>query len=817
MICDLVFKLGADKKEITLIIETDSPSYPTNQEILNALKNPINAENYQEIKSYIEKNYNVDSQDPLDVEKLFKNDKGEFCTPEGLIGNTSIQQLAMQYTDANFPEGVNANVLAVNSLKTGGRTISGRCITSNGEELFIINTKEDIDKLAAFLANRKLLEENPNYYDENSPAYADLEILRIKLNKSSIQELILDFMEYSKPKTSKGLDQNIYRTTYFTNAKGEIQQAYNFLGQITRDLRGYNQLVQYSNPFVNAISKLHRDRGDDIKAITYKELFAAIQAYYPDILKGFNMTSFETFKRKLGDMEFDQTSFKTIIPNKPFLYTLMANLILPEKRYRYRIITHTANELQLKQTFPKLKADYGINYEAIHTFDLLGDYRGYKIYAFNYDGKKIYTYSRGYLTEDSTIYKEFNSADDVKKYLDEEVPKRKLRTNSYLNFKYRVTNSNTQDPSKYIYSISNSPQVYIVGSIVESLDIAINPDTIFVENERKIKNSETSTLQDVHNLIDSWEIAENIKTDLQKKLDSPEKAMVFLYKINEQLGNNRTNGNALLEIANYINSRPKVAYYINSNNSNNYNLIPTEPNIVEKWKVDKSAPVKELFVAIQKVLADKIGVKVHLLTSAQIAETFKNIESIDPNTSKAFIYNGEIYVNTTIASGEDLLHEYTHILLGVLKSNPESLAHYEILVNNVWEKANDIDRKQAMRDYQGRSQMDIREELFARKFSEYLLNKRTDNLSQIFQEQQVYLNEYLEKGTKIIFDLLGDEPLAKTYSTRQINDVFKRFSSDVATLLKSGNGLDLDKITESRKKANFIRKQINDGNITELC
>ena len=63
---------------------------------------------------------------------------------------------------------------------------------------------------------------------------------------------------------------------------------------------------------------------------------------------------------------------------------------------------------------------------------------------------------------------------------------------------------------------------------------------------------------------------------------------------------------------------------------------------------------------------------VNLLTASQIAEKFPATGKIhiDPNIAKAFIYDGEIYVNTTIASGDDLLHEYTHIILGVLKSNP---------------------------------------------------------------------------------------------------------------------------------------------------
>ena len=125
MICDLIFKLE-EGKEITLTIETESPTYPTSDEILNALKNPLNAKERDDLFQYIEDNYDIRSTKSLDLDQILTN-------PEGLVGNTTVSELASKNPDAKFPEGVNAQVLAVKSLISGGRTISGRCITSNGE------------------------------------------------------------------------------------------------------------------------------------------------------------------------------------------------------------------------------------------------------------------------------------------------------------------------------------------------------------------------------------------------------------------------------------------------------------------------------------------------------------------------------------------------------------------------------------------------------------------------------------------------------------------------------------------------------------
>ena len=85
--------------------------------------------------------------------------------------------------------------------------------------------------------------------------------------------------------------------------------------------------------------------------------------------------------------------------------------------------------------------------------------------------------------------------------------------------------------------------------------------------------------------------------------------------------------------------------------------------------------------AISRVLQKQFGVTIHLETSSSIKENFKNIA--DPNVDKAFIYNGEVYVNTTIASTKDLLHEHVHLILGILKSNSELRRNYESLLRLV--------------------------------------------------------------------------------------------------------------------------------------
>lgn len=803
MKCNIIFKIG--DQEISAQLELESSSYPTSDEILEALQN--NPDARMQLYASIQENYDQRNKKVADIENLINNS-------DGLIGNTTVQAVAALNTNITFPEGVNANILLSNKLKLGGKTISGRVINSNGQELFIVeNNTYDLTKLANFLSVRKTISDNPNLYGKDSDRYKDLESLRIKFNKNSIAELILDFIENETP----------FRKEYFKDKNGNTQSVYVYLDKIGREILQYNQCVEYTNPFINTISKLHEsvkeDSQEGVKSIKYDELYSALQEYYPNILSDLEINSEESFIKKVKSGDFNKNLFDIVIEGKPLIYTLMTNLIKLDPKYKYEVVSTTSDAVRIKWKFGTLKSEYGVSYPEIKTFDLINnDYQGYKIYAFNKDGKKIYIYSRNYLTEDSSIYNSFDSKEETEADIREKALNEKLKYNSFLNFKFRNKSEGKFDTSKYIYKISKSRQIYTPKTIIESLAIEIDPLTnIKIPKEKELLDSKTATTKDVHSQINSWNIENRFKQDIINKINNAEKAVAFLYKINELLGDNRTDGQELLNIANDIVSRERVAYYINSVSDKDYSLIPTEPNIIENYKQNQSAPVIQTFMAMQDVLEQTTGTKITLLTSSEVSEKFPvtQFPSINPNTSKAFIFNGEIYVNTTIASGEDLLHEYIHIMLGILKSNPESRKHYEELMQNVLRLTKQKEIDQIKRDYVGLSGMDQLEELFVRKFSEYLFPKRGQNIKQIsdlFEQEE----DYLKDGMRTIFDMIGNEPLPVIYS-KTIEGMCKRFSSDIATKLKQNKGLDLELIKDTRKKSNWISKQIQDNNIIEDC
>jgi len=84
-------------------------------------------------------------------------------------------------------------------------------------------------------------------------------------------------------------------------------------------------------------------------------------------------------------------------------------------------------------------------------------------------------------------------------------------------------------------------------------------------------------------------------------------------------------------------------------------------------------------------------------------------------TTQAFIYNGDIYINTDNSSIDAPLHEMMHLLIGSIKfTNPS-------LYSNLVSLAESFDNyPRLIKTFKNRTRSDINEELFVTEFSRYV-------------------------------------------------------------------------------------------------
>lgn len=800
MSCIAKFKIGG--KEIDLDLETGPDTPLTDQEILEILKN--NPEKRMELYNLIQNElYKHNTIEPIKASDLIGM--------EGLKGNTDVEFIANEFPDIVFPQGASANVLLIDGLKVGKQNIYGRVINSNGEELFVLrNSKNDIQKFANFLQIRKQMEDQSFIFNEDSNYYKDLEACLKERNKKkpaidSIFNLILDFI-YNRSK---------YDNLYFTNTSGKQESVYAYLTRINNIILQYSNRVVFIDPFVNTINQLrsHLDNNDGF--ISFSALYGAVEQYHKDILDQLEIDSFKKFKDFFDESNPDQKLSELFphIDGQKRYATLLNGLFSSEPEFTWNYVRTTNKGIILRSAPKTIQAKYGIEYDTIHSFDIIeDDFLGYKIYGYSDEnGKRRYLASRGFLTENS-YSKEYNSLEEVKAYVQNSVSKQDVKKNSFIEFKYREKLGDEWSGELDSYDVI-SQQSLIPGSIIESIDVPINQKQEFYRSdENNMFKLDRQNYDTFSKIVKGWDISQELKNNILGSINTPEKIATFIYKANELLKSDRSNEEVLTQIMESIVNAKKNYYYIDSKQTYGgrykYRVIPTNPIQIDNYRKNKQVPVIELMSAIGQVLQNKFGITMNMVTSSELLEKFPDI---DANTTKAFVRDGQIFINTTTAESTDPLHEFTHLILGVLKSNRDLRRNYEQLMQIVSNTDEGKAKMQKLKETYGDiSEIDLAEEAFVDLFSRYVMGELKPGFEQLFQT----VDKYMKDATKIVFNN-PIEDLASFYGT-SIEAVFKRFNSDVASLL-GGSKIDFASTQQQRKLSNWINAGIKNGDIKEEC
>lgn len=208
-------------------------------------------------------------------------------------------------------------------------------------------------------------------------------------------------------------------------------------------------------------------------------------------------------------------------------------------------------------------------------------------------------------------------------------------------------------------------------------------------------------------------------------------------------------------------------------------------------------------------LQDLYGINIIPITNAELnSEEWKEIVGVD--SVKSFIYNGNIYLNTDIATVDSPIHEMLHILFGSIKYSNRAL--YEQLVS----LAEQFDTYQEiMESYPNRTNMDLNEEVFVTELSKFLTGQKSalDSLPDNFKYEIFYnVNRTLDTI------LMGDA---------SVNCVPKEdlYQINLQTLAKMVNSASmnnnylgqLNDATLNRIMANVKQELMKKGELREDC
>ena len=241
---------------------------------------------------------------------------------------------------------------------------------------------------------------------------------------------------------------------------------------------------------------------------------------------------------------------------------------------------------------------------------------------------------------------------------------------------------------------------------------------------------------------------------------------------------------------------------------------PVDNNFEERTPVEIDEDPDSIQVfgnAIQK-LASLYGIKFHEITNSDLATDEWKQRIPDSHAVNAFIYNGEVYINTSVSSVDAPLHEIMHLLVGSIRfTNPqlyqqlislsEQFSNYEVLAQ----------------DYIGRSKNDVNEEIFVTEVSKMLTGLPTE-LSRLPSSIKYEITYNIKRVLDTI--LMGQDSVKTISDGRLFNMSLKQIAAEVNSMAMTNQfhgtmnveGSELHRILNNRK-ADLIKQ----NQLQEVC
>lgn len=206
-------------------------------------------------------------------------------------------------------------------------------------------------------------------------------------------------------------------------------------------------------------------------------------------------------------------------------------------------------------------------------------------------------------------------------------------------------------------------------------------------------------------------------------------------------------------------------------------------------------------------LQNLYGIDIIPITNAEL-NTPEWEQVVGTHTVKAFIYNGNIYINTDNATVDSPIHELLHILFGSMKFQDRGM--YEKIVQSAENFNSSI-----IEMYPNRTREDINEEAFITELAYYLTDQPSalDNLDPIIQQEIFYnMNRVLDSM------LMGETSVNNIPKSQLYKMDLKTIARLVGSASMNSNFQgSMDDATLNRILANKKQDLMNKGELKEKC
>lgn len=724
MSCTITLNIGSNKITLDGIEEDSIQSFYDYSNLIQEINkqgkteefiNAIRAQGINNTSIYVNK----------DMEGL--TDSKQFFLP-----NMTYREFRNKFPTA--PELENINVLYVDEIKTNGtdtplvystKDVQGNdlyIVQRGGEKQFInylnkLKTIQDSDIPSNFINFIQELEQSDEAWLRKFSSYSFTKSSSkkaggeyegsIKTAREVLAKYLQNpesFYEYLLSGKNANFKQNVERIR-------KIKEALN-------SLNDYDPPREYGTPFANALmmhTSYKKFNEITYRAITLQQLKTLTKQASPELYEKY-------FSKDNPDPSAIQIKVNSVL--RQLFWNTDGQENLSTKGIQIEAIYNGNIYFNIYPSTFETKYGYTIAFKEAYPHQEQ-EYKGYNIYSAVINGTTKFMVARGVFT-DQNVGKTYDNLQQARDFIDksfkEDILKKGLLLDLYMPNEHGVQ-----------FNLSTHNSTILPGQVIRAINVQINSKAFTKEIQNYNSGQGLKFIQKHNDTVDTTQ------------LDSLEKILLTAAKVQEDIDKGIQED--LTEFVDNLNNYNY--YYVNNVNQSQGLQYTIQLQQIPNVRSTTSSPIG--WVSMPQRLtyfANKIefrfGIPTQVLNKQAISEKYgAKFPNKDISKEKAFIIDNTIVINLELATKQDVAHEYMHVFMGIVKSQPDLQEDYfallQELVENTEQGQQQLQQYQNVSEYSDMARIDLYEEVAANIMGEYLSDLNPNTYPRIFRDFRKFI------------------------------------------------------------------------------
>lgn len=724
MSCTITLNIGSNKITLDGIEEDSIQSFYDYSNLIQEINkqgkteefiNAIRAQGINNTSIYVNK----------DMEGL--TDSKQFFLP-----NMTYREFRNKFPTA--PELENINVLYVDEIKTNGtdtplvystKDVQGNdlyIVQRGGEKQFInylnkLKTIQDNDIPSNFINFIQELEQSDEAWLRKFSSYSFTQSSSkkargeyegsIKTAREVLAKYLQNpesFYEYLLSGKNANFKQNVERIR-------KIKEALN-------SLNDYDPPKEYGTPFANALmmhTSYKKFNEITYRAITLQQLKTLTKQASPELYEKY-------FSKDNPDPSAIQIKVNSVL--RQLFWNTDDQENLSTKGIQIEAIYNGNIYFNIQPSTFETKYGYTIASKEAYPHQEQ-EYKGYNIYSAVINGTTKFMVARGVFT-DQNVGKTYDNLQQARDFIDksfkEDILKKGLLLDLYMPNEHGVQ-----------FSLSTHNSTILPGQVIRAINVQINSKAFTKEIQNYNAEQGLKFIQKHNDTVDTTQ------------LDSLEKILLTAAKVQE--GIDKGVQEDLTEFVDNLNNYNY--YYVNNVDQSQGLQYTIQLQQIPNVRSATSSPIgwvsmPQRLTYFANKIESRFGIPTQVLNKQAISEKYgTKFPNKDISKEKAFIIDNTIVINLELATKQDVAHEYMHVFMGIVKSQPDLQEDYfallQELVENTEQGQQQLQQYQNVSEYSDMARIDLYEEVAANIMGEYLSDLNPNTYPRIFRDFRKFI------------------------------------------------------------------------------